>query len=360
MRAWLVAVLCSVPAVAAAGDLQFESAGPDGLTIEGDYTTVYVRDGHLRAPILQARGESAELTHGGVTVHSTQNMCGAERDDVFTVDQLRAHLANVRGYHAHQRGLYQAAMVDFAHAVELDPTYFTAATNLASAQVLVGRRRAAIVTLAPWLRNDPVRTYIKIATDPELAPLLSEPEVTALEVRDQIDPVGESVTLDAAFSPRHHLVVRGNRLVRQGMSATNGSIDMFDTHTGRRVVELALDSDDAIAAADHIVHGLGFTPVALVEGKSRNLDPSFIIERASDETRVGVRVDLGDVGLVERDGVIRAFRHDTQIGEDYAIGHFHGDASYIPAANAVFIETSTSCADSDESHEQIMLLKTPS
>ncbi len=341
MRAWLVTVLASIPAVAGAEG--FESRGPDGLTIEADGWTAYVRDGNLRAPLVDAATDGAEAAGPAVTIHLSTGMCGPGGDLTFTTDQLRARLANVRGYHAHKRGLYQAAMVDFAHAVELDPTFRTAATNFASAQVLVGRRRAAIVTLGSWLRMDRVGTYIKIATDAELSPLLAEPELAP--VPDQIDPVGDPLTMDAALAVGSGLVARANR----STTTTNDSISLFDTTTGALVATLRLDTDDAVATARQILFGLGFTPVALVEGRvlSNPISDDYLL-----------RVELGDVGLVQRNGPVRAFRHDTQLGEGTYAGHFHG-ASYIPAGNLVFIESSTSCADADEEHEQTIVLAHP-
>src|SRR5213075_966796 len=68
----------------------------------------------------------------------------------------------------------------FARALALDPGLDVAVTNLASAQVRAGKLDAAARTLAPLLAKAPVATYARVASDPDLAPLLRRPEVAAL------------------------------------------------------------------------------------------------------------------------------------------------------------------------------------
>lgn len=109
----------------------------------------------------------------------------------WTVGHLDARLENTAAYQLHRKKDYRAAAVGFARAAAADPTWTIPAYNLASARQLSGDLDGAIQALSPWLASTPIATYVQVTADPELAPLLSRPELAAIRT-----PVRGTATLD--------------------------------------------------------------------------------------------------------------------------------------------------------------------
>jgi tetratricopeptide (TPR) repeat protein len=155
-----------------------------GLELVVENNAVYVVKGKVRARLEPGYGiESAKLVGTQVDAILDQLSCDAmaTAPSHWQLDQLEARLANAAAYGQHTKKDFKSAEAGFARAAALDPAWPIAAYNLASARQLLGDLDGAVAALAPWLKSEPLVTYIQVAGDPELAPLLARPELKALQ-----------------------------------------------------------------------------------------------------------------------------------------------------------------------------------
>lgn len=164
------------------------NASPDDTTIrlkDGTRYRLYLRDGNLR---VSRRGQSVPIAEAGlpsgigvftatlrhnqtqVEIIATTYLSG-DHSITIPIAILESRLENGRALKLHRKKQYRAAAKGFARAVELDPNFSLAITNLASAQALMGNVRAAESTIRPLLALAPLKTYHKVWSDNELAGL---------------------------------------------------------------------------------------------------------------------------------------------------------------------------------------------
>jgi hypothetical protein len=156
----------------------------EGYELVKDQNHAWVVKGKRRAPI----EISETFDPGGLKVDrkarsftiSVFTACGGDAELVFTFDQLEARLVNAEALVQHRQKDWPAAEKGFADAVRLDPKWRLPAYNLASARTLLGNQAGAITALAPWLASEPLVTYLQVAKDPELSPLLATKELAAI------------------------------------------------------------------------------------------------------------------------------------------------------------------------------------
>jgi hypothetical protein len=116
----------------------------------------------------------------GQLIATIEDSCDQEHAVRLTLSHLNARLENVAALALYRQRKWADAADGFARALALDPGLDIAVTNRASAEVRAGKPDAAARTLAPLLAKAPVATYARVASDPDLAPLLRRPEVAAL------------------------------------------------------------------------------------------------------------------------------------------------------------------------------------
>jgi tetratricopeptide (TPR) repeat protein len=246
----------------------------------------------------------------------------------WQLDQLEARLANVVAYGQHTKQDYKSAEAGFARAAALDPTWPIAAYNLASARQLQGDLAGAVAALAPWLKSDPMATYIQVASDPELAPLLARPELKALQAtkRGSVAVDAKGITGDIAYSPERGELAIARREASWGACVYMVDIELHDATSGKLVAKAPLIKWDetlpecsgdgikasarpAIAERAKLVQGiladLGFSPAAIERGTQPT--GNYGEKRTSSFAKA-------KLGVVGKDGLVRVLRKDTELG----------------------------------------------
>lgn len=227
---------------------------------------------------------------------------------------------------------HRAALAGFQRAVAADPTWPVPAYNAASAQQLLGDQAAAIATLAPWLASAPVRTYLQIQQDPELAPLAGRAEVKAVEaVRPgDITVTPSGIAGAAAYSATHGLVAITREEASWGASNFLRDIELYDAK-GARVATLPLvrmDETNPDCYADtppRTSCELATGAVKAVAARAASVQARLrALGFSTAKTEAGTMSDDGAgkrkvrfasrrLGLVERDGQLRLLRNNTEL-----------------------------------------------
>jgi hypothetical protein len=274
---------------------------PGGLTLVVEPDSFTVRRDGLAAPltVVGPRVTLSELKDVAVDADAKEviatlaDTCDAAHTIHLTVAGLNARLENVAALALHRAHKWTEAVAGFSRALALDPTLDAAATNLASAELLAGRPDEALRKLAPLLEKAPVATYAQLASDPELAPLLKRPALSALRAPSpgkarltigKNDVVLGGKELGAlAVSSRHRMIATVDDAWSWALCLGEADLVLFDA-TGAEVKRLPLFStsdmtnDEArdcpfkraakakiaarVAAAQRVLTDLGFAVVA--------------------------------------------------------------------------------------------------
>lgn len=156
----------------------------------------------------------------------------------FSAAHLRAYLDNAEALRLHARKDYAQAEQGFARAVALHPTFKKAVFNLACAQTRQNKKEAALTTLAGFLRDEPVETYLHVQADPDLAPLLETPPLRAIETGPTGDARirfkgGKLAHAPVMVAPDRHLLAV--TVSSEGWNGLQKSVDLvvLDTKTGK-------------------------------------------------------------------------------------------------------------------------------
>jgi len=360
---------------------------PDGLVLEIEPGSVVVRRGALVAPLpvlgrsvnpRALKGVAMESDGGGGgggrgrLIAAIEDSCGKEHAVSLTLTNLNARIENVAALALYRQRKWAGAVDGFARALALDPGLDVAVTNLASAEVRAGKPDAAARTLAPLLAKAPVATYARVASDPDLAPLLRRPEVAALRApargTARLTLTKHEVTLHGsspgkssggkspgpgpggvAVSSKYPLVAAVDDEWSWGSCTGEAELLLVD-FAGAEVARLPLfsyaemttDESDGcpfrraargkigarVAAAQRLLADLGFSPAAGEEGAvsaSERGNPRALFARA----KLGV--------VVGRDR-IRALRGDDELGATANPGAEQiRAATHLADANVVFL-----------------------
>ena len=360
---------------------------PGGLVLEIEPGSVVVRRGPLAAPlpvvgrsvspralkgvVMEGDGSSGG---GGKLIVTIEDSCDQTHAVSLTLSNLNARIENVAALALYRQRKWADAADGFARALALDPGLDVAVTNLASAQVRAGKPDAAARTLAPLLAKAPVATYARVASDPDLAPLLPRPEVAGLRApargTARLTLTKHEVTLGGkapgkspggkppvagggpgavAVSSKYPLVAAVDDEWSWGTCTGEAELLLLD-FAGAEVARLPLFSyaemtaDDSggcpfrraarakigarVAAAQRLLADLGFSPAAGEEGAvstSERGNPRALFARAK-------------LGVVLGRDRIRALRGDDELGATANPGAEQiRAASYLADANVVFL-----------------------
>lgn len=300
--------------VAAFDKVSLENVGGSIVARRGAVSIRVVADSELVAPpIVDAKARKLKL--------ATETLCGTPNAVELTFDGILSKLENVEAYRKHRQKKYAESKVGFAKALALDPKNRIAAINLASAQQLLGDKDAAIATLDPWLKSAPAETYVAIAQDPELAPLLPSPALVALRAKTAGNVVVKPGRFDgAAWSADKALLAVERRECGWGMGGDENclvQIELWDTKGSLAGVVPLQDFDESRAsvtarakAAQLALRDLGFKVEKVVAGQP-----------AGDKYKFpGLKVGA----VVSADTTQVNFLHqDTTLGSAPTLDHVH-------------------------------------
>ena len=156
----------------------------------------------------------------------------------ISVAAIEARLENASALRLHKRGNFDGAAAGFSRALALDPSFRLAATNLASAHALRGDLPAAEAALAPLLKRDPLPTYVKVWTDPELAALRTRLAITSVETTTPGSAVLTAKgwqTGVAAYSQQYDLYAVLRPVMHGDGSCSSGFVIDFVSSRGKLV-----------------------------------------------------------------------------------------------------------------------------
>jgi len=273
----------------------------------------------------------------------------------WSFDHLEARLENAIAFTHYKRGDLATAKAGFARAVKKDPAWRIPAYNHASMLQLTGDKAAAVNVLAPWIAAEPLQTYLQVASDPELAPLIDEPALVALR-----SPTAGTAKLTTnekdtvLYSPDRKLVVYQSY---EGSWATSNfaiELQLWDpaksvmlastiTVRGDETVDMANKPavkasakktvDARIARLEAALGALGFSNAKL--------------ERATDSSQGAktkfnlAKAKFGAVGPdannAFKEGVVRVLRKNTELATAKIVGRFAG-MMFLPEQQVLVVE----------------------
>lgn len=148
-----------------------------------DRPRVHVRKGKLTLPLDRAEhveGIRIDRAARSVTLDLEDSCLLTQYTQTWTYDRLGALLESSQAELLREKKNDKEAARGFARAAALDPTWNAPAYALAAAQARLGDASAALKALSPWLANEPIGAYVRVSTNPDLAPLLARPELQAI------------------------------------------------------------------------------------------------------------------------------------------------------------------------------------
>ncbi|HTR55355.1 MAG TPA: hypothetical protein VMJ10_31970 [Kofleriaceae bacterium] len=326
MRLSALVVVLAIGATARADGPGERAVLGDGYELVIDHHQLFVVRGKQRAPLGRADTiDSAKVGHRRVQIEAEAAECHSLSLELG-FDELEAHLVNAAAYERHVHHDYAAAATGFARAAALAPHWPIPAYNLASADQLRGDLDGAIAALAPWLAKHPLATYLQVARDPELRPLLARRELAALRP----SPAG-TAKVDAggiigsiAYSPTHHALALTRSYGSGDMSGQSPStltdIAIFDTG-GNLIATLPPDH-----ATQTVLDELGFSPASVEQGSS--------LDNTAEKSTS--KLPKAKLYVVIKDSIARAFRGDRELGHAEISEHFAA-VSYVEDARVVVI-----------------------
>jgi hypothetical protein len=367
MRLLSVALVLALCAPAAAGDddpIQARVQLPDGMTLESERGALFVHKGPDRGLVVAAPHPFATLQRGVVTIEMSTNGCDiGQRTIPMTLDQVRARLVAARADRLHARGRDPEAIVQYRRAIAIDPTWSDPAFALAAIQLTLTPRHEAIAALAPWLRDEPLWTYLRIVRTPALASLLGAPEIQAIRAAHQSDVVLPEDEAATALQADGHMLARTLVVLaedelgeaelgdgeREAQAPMAGALHLVDTRTGKIRESLPFSTVAERADAQALLRDLGFAATAAVEG-------TFL--EGAHEGDHKQRIRIGILGVVAKAGMIRIVDHDHVLAERVFEGRVV-DATYVPAAGVVIANTTIWCDHADNDDTQVIVLPDP-
>jgi len=156
---------------------------PDDMHI-GSYP-LHVRSGAIKATLpgeLVKQIDSVRVTGGSVVIEAiVDTQAGPQKTKLlFTLDQLRARVADAEAANAIARARWDVAAAFVDRSLSLDPTRAGPYLHRAWILVATGRIADAAAALAPVIEHNPVWLYAELVSTPALAPLLRQPAIRAL------------------------------------------------------------------------------------------------------------------------------------------------------------------------------------
>jgi hypothetical protein len=266
-----------------------------------------------------------------VDVDVTDITCIGTHHHRWTFAHLDARLANSAAFALHQKKNYKDAAEGFAKAAAADPSWEIPAYNLASARVLLGDLDGAIAALASRIASDPVTTYAKVSSDPELRPLLARKEIAALhaktpgtaklDIKDIKDP-------SLAYSPERNAIAVLHDEQSWGSSVFWMTLEIYDVKTHKLLASTPIINGDEtspdcysqscgiiasakpvianrIKQAEAMLAELGFSSAT---GENVTAEDAPI---SGDHMKRKVYLSNAKLGVVAVDGTARVLRGNT-------------------------------------------------
>ncbi|CAN5748750.1 hypothetical protein BH11MYX2_BH11MYX2_13090 [soil metagenome] len=356
-----VAVVGLVGAVTGDAAAKNRATLGDGCVLSVDSLDVlYVIKGRLKARMGISASDITSVSVDKKTKDVTAKLVVLDCDEnsgrtmTWTRAWLDARLENTAAYALHVKKNYAKAAEGFARAVADDPTWEIPADNLASAKQMGGKPDDAMTALAPWLTSHPLQTYMKIALDPELAPLLDRPELAPLRAKIPgtaaigvngffadgvaINPDGTvlAVTRDEpSWGGCNFGIELELRDAKSGavlahaptfaFDDTDGDCD--DTNKGSPIAKRKAAVAARIAIENKALAQLGFsTPAGIERG---------VPGEKQDTTRFG-KAKLGVA--TSNDGVFRVLSKDSIIAQGKGLEHLQ-DGYYVAQPRTIVLQT---------------------
>jgi len=245
---------------------------PDGMHI--GFRPLHVRRGTVRAPLtareidfvgqVRLRGDSVEIEVAGNP--SSRRRKDGDSKLAFTLDQLRARLADAEATTAIARRRWAAAQASAEHALQLDPSLDSPHLWRAWALLAQNKLGDAAAALAPVIQRNPVWLYWRLVSTPALARLVSHPAITRLVAEKpgtfelvagtlsvQTEPTGRFLAYRTSFRPP------------DGKPWTCGVINVVDRATLAVAIEIPVSTCEDPSggaerrAAERTLRALGFT-----------------------------------------------------------------------------------------------------
>jgi hypothetical protein len=266
------------PSIRLDGDLVLELSGRSLVVRDGKRSTPL----HDASAVTDAKVDRAKRTVTIATDVPETVRCGVGGTETFGFDELRAKIENRYAYARHVKKDYAAAAAGYAKAIALDPTWRIPAYNLAGVRTDLGDLAGAVAALAPWLKAEPIRTYLHVTDDKELRPLLARPELAAIVARQPTAPMAR--LRGAAYSAALGLVAVPQATGEFMQCQAITRVKLHEAATDKYVGEVPASGDggceqipgggpfffharspDALLGADAaaILGKLGFAPVAI-------------------------------------------------------------------------------------------------
>ncbi|MBL9019254.1 MAG: hypothetical protein JNL83_34010 [Myxococcales bacterium] len=301
--------------------------------------------------------------------------CEQSHTSTWTFGHLDARLENAAAYALHRKKDYKAAAAGFARAAAADPTWNIPAYNLASAHQLAGDRDSAVKALAPWLASAPIATYVQVTSDPELAPLLARPELTALRAAKAgtatITADGE-IEGDVVISRDKGLLAVARSEASWGACSYTTELELRDLKTGALVArtpvigwsETSPDCEEKSMGLTRRARPVVAKRVKALTAMLRELGFSKAkLERGSEPTLDGDKAKTSFVkarlGLVAAGGTARLLSKNTELGTARVL-HSFGKAVLVDDPKLVVIwslrPAAEGCEGSDPTEVAVMKL----
>lgn len=339
MRALVVVSILAVAAVVSADTHELA----EGYELIDDGTRVDVRKGKRRATLVAGAGivtdSLAVDAKKRKIAFEEQRECGTGAQEL-TLDQLEARLVNHESLVLHRKKDWANAAKGFAKAVQLDPTWRLPAYNLASAHARLGATAPALAALAPWLKAEPIATFVQVASDPELQPLLSLPELAAVRAGKPGTFTLGTGRVPPLYSAEKKLVAiyvpQGGYLGCDGPS----QLVVHDTVTGKLVASIVLEPCKATkdqrasrkAVVGAILTALGFAPAATE-------DAALAAKDESSDKRIG-RFPNAKLGVVtNKSGGINVLRDGKPVATVTPRHDRVHEVTYLSEAKLVFVQS---------------------
>jgi tetratricopeptide (TPR) repeat protein len=330
LRAFLVLAALAAPALA---DDKGERALGRGYRLEVTQPGLAVIKGGQRATVQHGVYEINKVVINGTTaidIDVNDISCVGTHHYRWTFAHLDARLANSAAFALHQKKNYKEAAEGFAKAASADPSWEIPAYNLASARTLLGDLDGAIAALASRLASDPVTTYAKISSDPELRPLLARKEVMALRAKAPGTAKLDWKSPSLAYSPERNMIAVIHDEHSWGASVFWVVLEIYDIKTHKLVASTPIVNGDetppdcysrgceiyakakpAIAnrvkQAETMLAELGFSAAT---GEAAQAQDGPL---SGDHMKRKVYLPTAKLGVVAVDGTARVLRGNTEL-----------------------------------------------
>lgn len=235
-----------------AGMVSLAAAEPvaEGYELVGEHGGLIVVKGKRRATLalfggFDLYGLKVDKKARKVVVPALSD-CEGDHTVSFTFDHFEARLFHAEGLAAHKKKDLAGAAKAFASAVRFDPKWIEPAYLLAGARTRLKDHAGATAALAPWLASAPVPTYLKVANDPELAPLLATKELAAIRApKPGTAKVGDAGIVGSYGFSAHRGIIAATvqHGPGRGCTATN-IVVLFDVARGTQLGAIELSGQE--------------------------------------------------------------------------------------------------------------------